>query len=122
MLRAILLTTALIVLAGGMADAQQLVVEQRPKIEPRSEVRVQVNISFFVPGAVNGSEASLKVQEDARRSLYHSAARECEVLRETIATECRLESLNVNINRTYGAPQNEGFTANGNFGFRVTLK
>jgi len=26
------------------------------------------------------------------------------------------------LNRNYGQPQNEGFTANGNFGFRIILK
>jgi hypothetical protein len=75
-----------------------------------------------VPGATNGSEASLKIQEQARRSLYESAAHECDVLRTVLATECRLETLNVNINRSYGQPQNEGFTATGNFGFKVMLK
>jgi hypothetical protein len=81
-----------------------------------------VNIGFFVHGTVDGSEASLKAQEDARRSLYQSAMRECDVLKSSIASECRLETLNVNINRSYGSPQNEGFNANGNFTFRVMLK
>jgi hypothetical protein len=75
-----------------------------------------------VHGTVDGSDASLKAQEDARRSLYRSAMRECDVLKSSIASECRLETLNVNINRSYGSPQNEGFNANGNFTFRVMLK
>jgi hypothetical protein len=80
-------------------------------------------VSFFVPSAVSNSEASLKAQEDARRVLYESGARECEVLRAALASECRIESINVSINRNFGGqPQNEGFTANGNFGFKVTLK
>ena len=123
MLRAIMLAASFIVLASGAAAAQQIVIEQRSKpAEPKGEVRVQVNMSLFVPGIVNGSEASLKAQEDARRALYQSAARECEVLQAVIASACHLESLSVNINRTYGAPQNEGFNASGNFTFKVTLK
>jgi hypothetical protein len=43
-------------------------------------------------------------------------------LRAAIASDCRIESVSVNISRNYGQPQNEGFTAQGNFGFRVTLK
>ena len=81
-----------------------------------------MNVNFFVPGAVNNTEASLKAQEDARNALYMSAGHECDVLKAALASECRIESVNVNINRTHGQPQNEGFTANGSFGFRVTLK
>jgi hypothetical protein len=123
MLRALLLVSPLILLVSGSVDAQQITIQNRPPAsELKGEVRVQVNINFFVPGSVNGSEASLKAQEDARSALYHSAGHECEVLRAAIATECRIESVAVNINRNYGQPQNEGFTAQGNFGFKVMLK
>lgn len=123
MLRAFLLVTPLVLLVSGSVEAQQIVIQNRPAgQEQKGEVRIQVNMSFFVPGAVTGNEASLKAQEDARSALYHSAAHECELLRAAIATECHLESVAVNINRNYGQPQNEGFTANGNFGFKVTLK
>ena len=122
MARAFLLAVPLVLLAGGV-EAQQITIQNRPGLaEQKGEIRVQVNVGFFVPGAVNGSEASLKAQEDARTALYRAAAHECEVLKAAIASECRVESLNVNINRNYGQPQNEGFTANGNFGYRVMLK
>ena len=121
--RSLLLVASLLLMVGGSVDAQQITIQNRPPTpEQKGEIRVLVNIGFFVPGLVNGSEASLKAQEDARSALYHSAARECEVLKAAIATECRIESVNVNINRNYGQPQNEGFTANGNFGYKVTLK
>jgi hypothetical protein len=122
MVRAFLLSLPLFLLIGG-ADAQQITIQNRPSVaEQKGEIRVQVSLGFFVPGAVNGSEASLKSQEDARSALYRAAAHECEVLTAAIAAECRVESLNVHINRNFGQPQNEGFTANGNFGYRVTLK
>ncbi len=79
-------------------------------------------MSFFVSGAVDASEASLKAQQDARSALYKSAATECDLLRAAIAAECRLEPVGVNINRQYGQQQHEGFTANGNFSLKVTLK
>ncbi len=122
MVRAFLLAVPLVFLVGGV-EAQQITIQNRPNLaEQKGEIRVQMNVGFFVPGAVNGSEASLKSQEDARSALYRVAAHECEVLKAAIASECRLESVNVNINRNYGQPQNEGFTANGNFGYRVMLK
>ena len=110
-------------LATGSVEAQTVVVQQRSGVpEQKNAIRAQVTVSFFVPGAVNSSEASMKAQEQARRSLYESAAHECDVLRAVLASECRLESLGVNINRMFGQPQNEGFTATGNFTFKLTPK
>jgi hypothetical protein len=122
-MRSFLLAAPLLVLLGASGSAQQITIQNRvPVPEQKGEIRVQVNVSFFVPGAVNNTEVSLKAQEDARKALYMSAGHECEVLKAALASECRIESVNVNINRNYGQPQNEGFTANGSFGFRVTLK
>lgn len=125
MLQKILIALSVVLLNVGATTAQPTASRiAAPSVasEPKNEIRVQVNMTFFVHGAVDNSEASIKAQEDARRSLYESAARECEVLKAAIASDCRLETLNVNINRSYGSPQNEGFNANGNFGYRVTLK
>jgi len=113
---------ALVLLAAGGAQAQTVVIQQQRPEQKGSEVRIQVNISFFVAGAVNSSEASLKLQEDSRKALYQSAARECEVLQATIAGDCRLESVSVNMNRTFGQGQTEGVNASGNFAYKVTLK
>jgi hypothetical protein len=122
-MRRSLFPAALALLLAGSVHAQQITIENRPRApETKGEIRVQVNINFFVPGAVINTEASLKAQEEARSALYRSAGHECEVLRATIATDCHIESVSVNINRNYGQPQNEGFTATGSFGYRVTLK
>ena len=112
---------AFVLLVVGGAQAQTVVIQQRPE-QRGSEVRVQVNISFFVAGAVNNSEASLKLQEDARKALYQSAGKECEVLQTTMAGDCRLESVSVNMNRHFGQAQTEGVNATGNFAYKVTLK
>lgn len=123
-MRSFLLAAPLLVLLSASGGAQQqITIQNRPLApEQKGEIRIQVNMNFFVPGAVDNMEASLKAQEDARKALYMSAGHECEVLKAALASECRIESVNVNINRTYGRSQNEGFTANGSFGFRVTLK
>jgi hypothetical protein len=44
------------------------------------------------------------------------------VPRSAIASQCRIELVNVNISRYYNSQQGEGFNASGNFNFRVTLK
>lgn len=105
------------------SGAQQVVIQQRPGgNDPRGEVRIQVNMNFFVTAPTSNTEAAVKAQENARRVLYDSAGRECELLKAVIASECRLESVNVNMNRNYGNQQPEGFNANGSFTYRVMLK
>ena len=42
-------------------------------------------------------------------------------MRETIARDCRLESVNVNLNRQ-SSQQMHGYQVNGNMAYQVTLK
>lgn len=94
-------------------------------------VRVQSSLNFFVPGPTGDSEEAQKLREKARSLIYQTAARECDLLKETLAKDCRLESVNSNINtnrpygqwqQPYGQTQPEGFTINGSMSFQVTLK
>jgi hypothetical protein len=43
-------------------------------------------------------------------------------LRDTLAKDCRLESVNVNVGRQFGVQQQEGYTVNGTMNFRITPK
>lgn len=109
-------------LAQGTAVAAQSPMQPRltPDTSP-NDVRVQINVSFLIPGVADDSEGSLHAQEKARRSLYERAGRECELMKVTLASECRLQSVNVSINRQFNrAP--EGFLATGNFVYRITPK
>jgi hypothetical protein len=88
-----------------------------------ASVRVQTSFNFFVPGPGGDSEEAQKVREKARRSVYETAARECEMLREVLARECRMESITSNIGRQqYGQQQVEGYTVNGSANFQIILK
>jgi hypothetical protein len=49
------------------------------------------------------------------------AARECDLLREVLAKDCRMESVTSNINRQFGQQQ-EGFSVNGAMNFQITVK
>lgn len=84
------------------------------------QVRVNIAINMFVPGPAGIDAESLKAQESARRLMYDLATKECAVLREVIASECRIESMNVNVNRH--GNQMQGFQVGANMAFRVTLK
>jgi hypothetical protein len=119
---------SLIILAGlafaAPAAAQQIVIQPRAAaaIETKNDIRVTVGMGFFAQAPVADAEAASKAQEQARRVLYEAAARECELLRSVLASECRLDSININVNRTFGNQQPEGFNANGSFSFHIKLK
>jgi len=61
-------------------------------------------------------------RDRARRSVYEMAARECGLLRDAIAKDCRLEAINSNINRLFGQQQQEGLNVNGTMSLQITLK
>ncbi len=84
-------------------------------------VRVQVSVSYTLPGP-SGEDDALKVQENARRALYLVADKECTLLRETIASECKIENINVNVNRVRHQPNPETITATASMTYRVQLK
>jgi hypothetical protein len=95
----------------------------------RRTVRVQLGINFFLPGPTNDSDEAAKIRDRARRTVYDMAGRECGVLLDTIAAECRLESITLNLNRQVTPMgqmgqmgQAEGFMANGQLGFQITPK
>ncbi|WP_298374769.1 hypothetical protein [uncultured Bradyrhizobium sp.] len=98
-------------------------VEQPVPIRQEGTVRVQSNVNLFLPGPSGDGEEAQKLRDRARRTVYEMAARECDLLREVMAKDCRLESVNVNINvgRQYGQQQ-EGFNVSGSMSMQITLK
>ena len=90
-------------------------------------VRIQSQVSFFVPGPTGEGEAAAKVREQARRSIYDMAAHECDLLKQTLAKECKLEIVNANVtaNRQYNqvvAPHLEGWQVSGSMTFQIIAK
>jgi hypothetical protein len=104
------------------APAMAQTVGQASGLRQEAPVRIQTNFNFFVRGAAGDSEEARKARDNARRSIYEVAARECEILREVLAKECRLESVTSNIGQQYGAQQPEGFSVNGAMSFQVILR
>ena len=126
----LMLATALASVAIPAAHGQTTVQPLSPTVRAtflpqqggNGEVRVQVHAMFFVPGPIDSSEASLTAQVNARQTLYETAGKECEVLLKTLAGTCRLDNINISIQRGYNSPQVEGFNASGNFNYRITTK
>ena len=108
--------------------AQQRVIVEQGGGAPRQEnmVRVQNNISFSVTGPTGDSDEGQKLREKAHRSVYELAGHQCDLLREVLAKDCRLESVNVNINATtarqFNQQQPEGLNVNGSMSLQITLK
>jgi hypothetical protein len=86
------------------------------------QVRVQSSVNVFMPGPSGEGEAGDQLRERARKMIYQMAARECGVLEDVLARTCRLEAINVNLNRQPGTPMGDGYMVGGNFTMVVTLK
>jgi hypothetical protein len=110
------------------ASLAQTITFQRPPVpgDPGAgPIRVQVSVNFFMAGPVNEDEQSVALRDRASRTVYEMAARECELLREKLADDCRLENVNVNINRQrqqLGGQQVDGIQVGGTLGYRITQK
>jgi hypothetical protein len=124
--RLIVLASASVLLSPAPVVAQS---GQRIVIEPagssarqEGQVRVQSNVSFFVAGPTGEGDEAQKLRDRARRSVYEMAAHECDLLREVLAKDCRMESVSVNIGHQFGQQQQEGYSVNGSTSFQITLK
>jgi hypothetical protein len=108
--------------AVAQTPGQRIIMEQMGASRQEGWVRIQSTINFFVAGPTVESEEAQKLRDRARRAVYEMAARECDLLREVIAKDCRMEQVSNNINRQYGNQQLEGFTVTGSMNFQITLK
>lgn len=106
----------------GPASAQPAV---SPAGGQTSPVRIQTSIMFFLPSSASDDQPQ-KI-EQARKLVYQMATRECDILRDTIAKECRLESINSNIRQSdvraeRSQQQPEGYHVNGAIRSVISLK
>ncbi len=123
-----LTVTAAVLLIASAATAAHAQMQGRrilgPNGVPEGYTRVTTNLSIFVPGPTGDGEEAEKLRDRARRIVYSTAARECDILREALAQECVLEQVNNNLNATprYQSSQPEGYTVNGTLTFSIKLK
>jgi hypothetical protein len=123
----VLLSSALL-LCVSAASAQTIVINpDKNRVQPAAiaePVRVSFSINTFFPAAEDDGAQALKAQEDGRKMIYEAASHECDLLRATIASDCRLESININVQRVspnqYG--QRAGYNVNGSMNYRIGVK
>lgn len=126
-LKCALAVTAALFLVSPVAAQQRVIVEQGNNVSRQeNSVRVQDNINLFLPGPSGDSDEAQKLREKARRIVYDMAAHECDMLRGILAKDCRLETINVNVNanggRQFNQQQQEGFNLSGSMSLQITLK
>jgi len=125
---AILASATLLLAFPAIAQTGQRISVEQFNAGPRPEnmVRVQNNISFFIAGPTGEGEEAQKLREKAQRLVYEMAAHECDLLRDILAKDCRMESVNVNVNtnggRQFNQQQQEGLNVNGSMSLQITLK
>lgn len=122
-----LAVSAALLLVSPVVAQNRIIVEQGGGASrPENMVRVQNNISFFMAGPVGDGDEAQKLREKAQRSVYEIAGRQCELLREVLAKDCRMESVNVNVNTTgarqFNQQQTEGLNVNGSMSLQINLK
>jgi hypothetical protein len=106
-----------------MAPVAAQTVGQSAGQHQETWVRVQTNFNFFVPGPTGDSDEARKASENARRSIYEMASRECDLLRAVLAKDCRLEQVSSSIGREFGRQQQQdGFSVNGSLNLSITVK
>ena len=74
------------------------------------------------PARAGEGEAGDAVARPRAQLIYQMAARECGMLEDVLARTCRLEAINVSLNRQPGTGMGDGYMVGGNFTMVVTLK
>jgi hypothetical protein len=112
---------ALIGPAVGQAEGQRIVIERSPSARQKGFVRVHSSIIFFVPGSTGEGEEAPALRDRAKRIVYEMAGKECDVLRDVLAKDRRLESITSNPHRQTGQAA-EGYNVQGSMSLQLTLK
>ena len=85
-------------------------------------VTISVSYQFFLTGEVKKLDDQADLADEGRKQVYRMLARECEVLLETIARECRIDRANVNSQITRQRPNEDGVRVTGSATYLVALK
>ena len=121
-------SAALFLVSPAVAQTSQRISVEQFNAAPRQEnmVRVQNTMNFFIAGPTGGGSDAQTLREKAQRVIYEMAAHECDLLRDILAKDCRLEAVNVNVNannsRQFNQQQPEGYNVGGSMSLQITLK
>lgn len=125
---AILASSILLLAVPAVAQTSQRISVEQFNAAPRQEnmVRVQNSVNFFVAGPTGEGSDAQTLREKAQRAIYEMAAHQCDLLRDILAKDCRLETVNVTVNannsRQFNQQQPEGYNVSGSMSLQINLK
>lgn len=124
-----LLAAILSACAGSVALAQSPplkpfpLTRSTPPATNSSTVKIAVTYQFFIEGRTQTMADQAALADQGRKHLYLMLAKECVVLKETIASTCAIQRASVNAqlrNRTRS--KNNGLRISGSASYSIELK
>ncbi len=89
----------------------------------KKNVTISVSYQFFLEGNTKSMSEQADLADQGRRHLYQLLAKECAVLIETIAAECRMNRANVNSQlHRRNRSSREGVRVSGSATYLIELK
>jgi hypothetical protein len=115
------------VLASPVAHAQSTPLKPFPilgKTDSASNgmVKISVSYQFFLEGDTRSMENQAGLADQGRKHVYILLAKECVVLKETIAETCAIERANVNAQLRNANRRQTGVRISGSATYRIALK
>ena len=87
-----------------------------------SGVKIAVTYQFFIEGRTQTMAEQAALADQGRKHLYLMLAKECVVLKETIADSCAIERASVNAQlRNHSRSKNRGVRVSGSASYRIQL-
>jgi hypothetical protein len=88
-----------------------------------ANVKIAVTYQFFIEGETQTVADQTKLADQGRKHLYLMLAKECVVLKETIADNCAIERASVNAQmRKQRRSSNNGIRISASASYRIELK
>lgn len=126
-----LATTLLMMAANPSAMAQSSRLKPFPLSGDQSErggdatsVRIAVTYQFFIEGPTSTMAEQSKLADQGRKHLYLMLAKECVVLKQTIARSCAIQraSVNAQLRKKTRTRHDNGIRISGSASYRIKLK
>lgn len=88
-----------------------------------SDVKIAVTYQFFIEGRTQTMADQAALADQGRKHLYLMLAKECVVLKETIAETCAIQRASVNAQlRNRSRSKNNGLRISGSASYSIELK
>ena len=123
-------TIAALCAAAGLIVFSTATVAQTSRVKPfpirgksTKPVKISVSYQFFIEGETRQMSDQADLADQGRRHLYKLLAKECEVLLQTIASDCQMNRANVSAQlRNQSRRTQRGIRVSGSATYQIDLK